>query len=888
MTLLRRFVFRLLSVFRSGAAEAELSREIDAHLRLIEERLIAEGASPEEARHAARRAFGGQIEQTKERHRDARSFRWIGNSWVDVKLGARMLRKYPGLTIVGGLGMAAAVAISTISFAFFYSHLYATLPLDEGDRIVALENWNVEANNEWRQAVHDYAAWRAEMRTMEGVGAFRSVSRNLVVPGGVSEPVQLAEITASGFRIARVPPFLGRHLLDDDERAGAAPVVVIGETVWQSLFASDASVIGRPLRLGNTTHTIVGVMPASFAFPVNHDYWVPLRADPAKYARGQGPAIFIFGRLASGSTAADAQAELTAIGQRTAAAHPETHARLRPQVLPYAYPILDIQDVTLVQVAAMQSIISLLLVVVAVNVCVLVYARTATRQSEIALRTAIGASRARIVAQLFIEALVLSTVSSIVGIGLAKLGLDQAHAIMQLEMARPPYWMDYGLSMPAVIYTAGLAILIAMIIGVIPALRATGRRVQSSLHQLNGSTNLRLGRTWAALIVAQVAIAVAALPIAVGAGWSEVRGGTTKPAFNAEQFLAGSFAMDPEPGADVEAAAYRRELTARFQEVQGDLLGRLEAESWVSDVTVAARPPGADTSRKIEVERSGTVDAATRDVRINSVADDFFAAFGARILVGRPFDTTGQVVVNRTFAERVFGGSAVGQRVRYPAERGGRTTPSRWYDIVGVVSDLHTNPIDPALVAPVLYHRLTTAEAAVSGNVLLRVSGGAPATHIARFRELMSAVDPTVRLNAYPLTRIRGQELVALRLVGAGIILVVAAVLLLSAAGIYAMMSFTVMRRRKEIGIRTALGADARQILRSIFARAGGQLLFGIAVGAAAVVLIDRFSGGELLPRERGLLVPGISIAMLVVGLIASIGPARRGLRVQPTEALRD
>ena len=202
MTFLRRFAHRILSVFRSDRAEAELSREIDAHLRLIEDRLIADGASPDEARHAARRAFGGQIEQTKERQREVRSFRWLGESWLDVKLGARMLREYPGLTIVGGLGIAAAVAISTVSFAFFYSHLYSTLPLDEGDRIVALENWNVETNNEWRQALHDYVAWRDEMRTMEAVGAFRTVNRNRVVPGGASEQVQVAEITASGLHRA--------------------------------------------------------------------------------------------------------------------------------------------------------------------------------------------------------------------------------------------------------------------------------------------------------------------------------------------------------------------------------------------------------------------------------------------------------------------------------------------------------------------------------------------------------------------------------------------------------------------------------------------------------------------------------------------------------------
>ena len=245
--------------------------------------------SPDDARYAARRAFGGQIEQMKERHRDARSFRWMDTSWLDFKLALRMLVKYPGLTAVAAIGMAVAIAISTAFFAFFYAYLYSTLPLEEGERIVALENWDVEANNEQRQALHDYVQWRADMSSMEEVGAFRNVGRNLIVPGGTTEPVRLAEITASAFRIARVPPMLGRHLLDEDERPGASPVVVIGHDVWQSRFASDPGVIGRQVRLGNTMHSVVGVMPEGFEFPISHSYWVPLRGTPSNSGEEKGP-----------------------------------------------------------------------------------------------------------------------------------------------------------------------------------------------------------------------------------------------------------------------------------------------------------------------------------------------------------------------------------------------------------------------------------------------------------------------------------------------------------------------------------------------------------------------------------------------------------------------
>src|SRR5688500_17751241 len=251
-----------------------------------------------------------------------------GISWLDIKLGVRMLVKYPGLALVGGLGMAVAIAIGAGSFAFFYSAMYPDIPLYEGDRIVALENWDAVASNEERQSLHDLHEWRREMKSVQDVGAFRTVGRNLFTGEGAGEPVPVAEMTASGFVVARVAPLLGRPLVEEDERKGAPPVLVIGYDVWKTRFEGDPRVVGRQVRLGTTPHTIVGVMPEDFAFPMNHRYWIPLRADPRDYERGEGPEIFIFGRLAPGATAEQAQAELTTLGGRAAAAFPRTHERL--------------------------------------------------------------------------------------------------------------------------------------------------------------------------------------------------------------------------------------------------------------------------------------------------------------------------------------------------------------------------------------------------------------------------------------------------------------------------------------------------------------------------------------------------------------------------------
>ena len=219
---MRRFLRRLAAPFRSSHAEHELAREIRSHLQLLEDRFLAEGMTPEDARFAAQRAFGG-VEQAKEHHRDTRSFRWLDDSRIDFKLGARMLRKYPGLSIVGGIGLAAAIGIGSTAFAFLYSYLYSTLPIDEGDRVVAVENWNVERNNEEQRSLHDFVSWRNELRTIDDLSAFRTIGRNLIVPGGTVEPVQIAEITASAFTLTRVPPMLGRFILEEDEQPGARP-----------------------------------------------------------------------------------------------------------------------------------------------------------------------------------------------------------------------------------------------------------------------------------------------------------------------------------------------------------------------------------------------------------------------------------------------------------------------------------------------------------------------------------------------------------------------------------------------------------------------------------------------------------------------------------------
>lgn len=830
-----------------------------------------------------------------EHQRDARRFRWLDNSRIDLKLGTRMLVKYPGLSIIGGAGLAVGVAIGAGFFAFFYSFFSATLPVEGGERIVALENWDIDANSEMRRSMHDLVMWRREMNTVQEIGAFRTIARNVTVAGGPVEAVDVAQITADGFNITRVKPVIGRAIGAADERAGAPPIVVIGYDVWHSRFGGDASVLGRELRLGNAVHTIVGVMPEGFGFPVNHSYWIPLSTtEAAMFGPREGPDIFIFGRLRDGVRREQAQAELSALGAQAASALPLTHARLRPRVMPYAHPILDMQGgSTIRDFTAILSMFTMLTLIVAVNVGVLVYARTATRQREIAVRTALGATRRRIVGQLFVEALVLSAAASAAGLGLARFGIAQGFAIYAAEgSGAVPYFLTFDMPWAAYLYVAMLTVFAAAIAGVLPALHATGRRAQDTLKQASGTDGLRLGRVWTVMIVAQVAIAMIGLPITVKIGLDGIQRGLTKANYSEESFLAAVINSDPDPPAGMAASVHARESVLRFEKSTTDLVTALESEPAVDDVTVAASTPGAESRARIAVDGAVNSPSGTIDVYFNRVATDFFDAFGARVIAGRALrdsDGTGStqaVVVNRAFVNQLLGGAnAVGRRV-HDVEPG-RREPARGatqYEIVGVVTDLGHNSIKSDLVDPVIYHALPSSTRA---TVLIRMRGNDPLQFSSRLRELTSALDPTLRLRIVTFSEMKRQRAIALRLMLLGSSLLAVTVLLLSAAGIYAMMSFTVSQRRKEIGIRAAMGADARQLLASIFTKAALQLSSGVAVGIALALLIDRASDGEMLGSLGLELVPITALLMVLVGLFATIGPARRGLRIQPTEALR-
>ena len=450
-----------------------------------------------------------------------------------------MLVKYPGLTIVGGLAMAFGIWVGTISFVMASMLLHPTLPLPGGDRIVLLRNWDVATRSEEPRALGDFVNWRRALTSVTDIGAYRDVTRNVITGTDDARPVRVAEMTAPGFAVASTRPLLGRVLTAADEAPGAPPVVVLGYDVWKTRFAGDGAIVGKSVKVGDTYAAVIGVMPEGFAFPLAHDLWMPLRWQTADEAPRAGPGIKIFGRLAAGATLERAQLELATLGKRAATDHRNTHERLEPQVGAYAKQFKNAGTEDIVAMASIQLFAAMLLALICGNVALLLFARAATRQTELVVRSALGASRGRIVAQLFAEALVLGGVSAVVGLAAAQITLDRwGLAFLKANMDSVPFWIDPRLSPATVLYAGALTILAAVVAGVMPALKIT-RGLGASLKEgTAGGGGVRFSGVWTVVIVAQVAMTVA-FPAVVAFEQSQARHVQTFPAgFAAEEFVA--------------------------------------------------------------------------------------------------------------------------------------------------------------------------------------------------------------------------------------------------------------------------------------------------------------------------------------------------------------
>src|SRR6187549_428427 len=501
---------------------------------------------------------------------------WTAVSWLDWKLGARLLLRYPALTIIGGLSLAAAIAIGAVGIELADELLYKRLPFEAGGRVVRLETQDAATLRIEPRVLHDFAIWRRSLKTVVELGAARLSERNVLTGEGRVESLRVAEITASAFPLTRVPPLLGRPLQPTDDMQGAEPVVVLSYDVWQRQFLHDPAIIGRVVTVGRAARTVVGVMPPRFGFPRNQQLWVPLPVQDA--APREGPAVQVFGRLADGASWRDAAAELDVVSARLAADHPSTHAQLRTRVRAFAGRTpgdpLRLEDL------AVHAIVLLLLGAVCANVATLTFARTAMRESEMVVRHALGASRGRVVAQIVTESLVLALGAAVLGLVVAQTTVRYAWARASLITGESlPFWVDLKLEPATIAYALLLAFVAAVLIGLLPALKATGGSVLRGLQGITSTGGtMKFGGIWSFVVGAQVACTLLFVPAAVGVYTTSVQNRPKWTAFPTERYLTFRLRMDTEALAGERGVLDDAQIGARRARAYEELAGRLREE----------------------------------------------------------------------------------------------------------------------------------------------------------------------------------------------------------------------------------------------------------------------------------------------------------------------
>src|ERR1044071_6909357 len=533
--------------------------------------------------------------------RGLRAFDSLRFSVLDLKLGGRMLVKHPALTVIATIAVGFAVAVGTVGCEIARQALWPTIPLPNGDAIVALQNWNAAESVRIDASRRDYELWRDGLSTITDLSAVEVEERSIAVGAGPGQPETVANVTASTFALTRVPALMGRTLLEADERGGAEEVVVVGYDFWKNKLDGAADAVGRVIRVSGAPVTIVGVMPRGYGFPRRNGVWRPLHLERLPE---ESPSLgYVFGRLAPGRTHEEASAELAVIGARAATTFPETHRSVRLQVLSLPDAVSDLPDMAALVLTSINVFLVLLAALLCGNVAMLLFARAASRERELLVRDVLGAGRVRLIMQLFAEALLLCAVGAVVGLVVARFVLAQAWAEFEVRTGPLPFWIDTSLSTTTILYAVGLTLFAAAIAGVVPALKVTSGGASGRVPAAaSGGGGVQFGGVWTVVIVAQIALTTV-LPVPLlGVGADVTR--EYVAGFPAEAFLTATLEIDRFDGVAASGDTVPAVRAARLEARYRALADRLRQEPGVLDVTYADQMPQLITSnfRAIEMD----------------------------------------------------------------------------------------------------------------------------------------------------------------------------------------------------------------------------------------------------------------------------------------------
>jgi predicted permease len=798
----------------------------------------------------------------------------------DLRYGARMIRKTPGTSFIAVLALSLGIGLTTLMFGIIYGALMRGLPFDQQEEILQLRETNLSRGiNFMGVSIHDLDDWRAQQRSFEGLAGFANALANLSEEGTIPVRLNMALMEPAVFQLLGVAPLHGRVFTDEENQPGAPDVLLIGWGVWQQQFGGDPGIIGRTVRLNGVATTIIGVMPEKFGFPNAENAWQPMREAAGPIERGRGRTMRVLGRLRDGVSIEAARTDLEAIAARLAREYPQTNQGVGVAMTPYTEQTIGQEERTVLW--TMFGAVVFVLLIACANVANLLLARALVRSKEVGVRTALGASRMHVAMQFLAESFALALAGLIVGSALAWLGIRLFNNA--IAGTRPPFWIDIRLDGPALLCAFAATLLATLAAGAIPALRAARANTHDILKdESRGTSSLKLGRLSRALVAAEIALSVGLL---VGAGLmikSVVLLHTIDMGFAVEGIHTARVTLPGSKYAGMEAR----------QRFADELLERVRVVPGISAATLSTGAPGVGSgSNTFALE--GVTYAEARDypsAATTFVSPSFFATLGVDVLAGRAFDDRDRqgglpvAIVNRAFERRYFADkSALGQRLRLG--RNDATAP--WLTIVGVAPDLFPQSLDEQDQWGIY---LPIAQSAVTNFTILARTSATTPSMTAEFREVVKAIDPDLPLdNAGTLRRVIEDEGWFYKVFGALFISFGAAALFLASVGLYGVMSFTVSQRRREMGVRMAMGARAADLLRLVLRQGMAQTAVGLVLGTAFALAVSRLMSAILFrvqPRDP-VIFAAIVFVLVATATLACWVPARRAARTDPLEALR-
>ncbi len=891
MRRLRAWFLRLGGLFNKEQRDRELAEELESHLQMHIEDNLRAGMPPEEARRRALIRFGG-IEQAKELCRDRRSLPWLETLWGDICFGVRMLRKNAGFTAVAVITLALGIGANTALFSVIDAVILRPLPFDSPERLVAV--WETSLRLGASRTVLSYlnfVDWKEQNHVFERMAAFHTADFTLT---GVEEPANLsgAVVSSDLFPLLRVTPRLGRDFLPTEDNPSTAKgrPVMLSYGLWSRRFGSDPHVIGRAINLDNQPYTIVGVMPQGFQYPIQSkpiELWTTIlvdmiTTDQSKPITTQRGAHYLgaIARLKPHVSLQQARAELETLANAQAKQYPDTNKYRGATAEPELDRLVgDIRPALLILFRAVGCV----LLIACVNVANLLLARATVRQKEIAIRSALGATRGRILRQILTESVLLSLLGGVLALLLTLWGTN---GLLAMSPQNLPRLNGVHLSARVFAFTALVSLLTGLLFGVLPAIRVSMSGAAESLNEGGRSAtsdSRRHSRLRTTLAAAEMALALVPL---VGAGLlmqSFLRLQRVKLGFDPANVLTVNLGLPEARYTAAQQAAFFRQLLPRLQSLRG-----------VRSVSAVYPLPLGDDQISISLEIDGRPVAKSEQPSTNyrTAAPDYFRTMHIPLLRGRDFTERDDekappvIIVNETFARRFFPNEdSLGKRIK----PGLATLPTGavMREIVGVVGDVKHHGLNSES-GPEVYEPQN--QMPFSELTLVIRGDNDPRSLISALREQVQALDKDLPLFDAKLFEEYLSASVAEPRFNTLLLTIFAAVALaLAAVGLYGVMSYSVAQRTHEIGIRMALGAGRWNILRLVIGDGLLIIIFGIAFGLVGAGLATRLMAG-LLFGVGSLDLPtfvGVALLLGLVALSACYVPARRATKVDPMVALR-